>query len=251
MSKEDFYYNLNRQEEELERFFMISSLIKSRIKLDCDFQGIDFDEDVNVYLANLLLEFANPKYREEVKKYVSINDADVAKMAESCQDNCSKYHIYKLNADNLLIGIGIFQNPWQEKGRFHDKDKHYYFERAMIYYEMAAGYNKKIYRKKTAVGCILQKLSEHFDKYIKILEYTRQDYFSLINKQKEGNDFAGFMEEMKKFENVILLRQKQDDFLDAYTKWMKNKTPKNAKILQQLSQEVSIIDPDYHIKKSA
>ena len=246
-----FYYNLGKQEKELERFFMISSLIKSRIKLGYDFEGIDFDEDVNIYIANLLIEFANPQYREEVKKYVSINDADIVKLVESSPDHYFRYHVYKLNADSLLVNLGIFQNPWGSKGRLHTKDKQAFFERGTVYYETAASYNKKIYRKETAVGCVLEKLSKNFEKYIKILENTRHDYFSLVNRYKARTEFAKFLEEMKKFEDVILFRQKQDEFLDAYTRWKKNKTKKNAKILQQLSQEVNIIDPDYHPRKSA
>ena len=108
-----------------------------------------------------------------------------------------------------------------------------------------------MYRKETAVGCVLEKLSKNFEKYIKILESTRQDYFSLINRYKARTEFAKFLEEMKKFEDVILFRQKQDEFLDAYSRWKKNKTKKNAKILQKLSQEVNIIDPDYRPRKSA
>jgi hypothetical protein len=250
MSKDHFYYNLSRQERELERFFMISSLIKSRIKMDCDFEGIDFDEDVNIYIANLLLEFANPRYREEVKKYVSVNDADIVKLVDSSQDNYFRYHVYKLNADNLLVNIGIFQNPWGAEGRLHTKDKSFFIQRAKVYYETAASYNKKIYRKETAVGCVLDKLSRYLDKYVKILENTKQDYFSLISRQKKKSEFAKFLEEMKKFEDIILFRQKQDEFLDAYSRWKKNKTKKNAKTLQKLSQEVSIIDPDYSPRRS-
>ena len=91
-------------------FFMMNCLLYSRLESGNPSNQNYYDEDVNVYLANLLMSFMNPEHHERTKKYLSRYDTDLFDKIQRSQDVRLKYTIYKTNADFLLISIGIFRN---------------------------------------------------------------------------------------------------------------------------------------------
>jgi len=241
MRNEPFYYDLAKKEREFELNFIIAAVLKSRIKLGLDEAGQSADEDVNVYLANLLFDYARADYASQIRELVSEVDLDVYNKAHLYwRDNAGKYYVYKVNADNLLISLGIFQNV---------SNKVRSFGRAKIYYELASAYNFKIYRKLTAAGAVLEKLAAGFEKYQSILVNVREDYFSLIDTAQEGG-FSGFIAGMKAFEEKLLLREKEDAFLDVYSQWLKSRDVALQTKMCNLAKELEIINPEFKFKKA-
>jgi len=92
-------------------FFMMNCLLYSRLESGNPSNQNYYDEDVNVYLANLLTSFMNPDFHERTRKYLSPYDTDLFDKVRNSPDVRLKYTIYKTNADFLLISIGIFRNP--------------------------------------------------------------------------------------------------------------------------------------------
>lgn len=213
MENKDFYYDLKSKEKELELNYMISAILRSRLNLKLD-EGSASEEDINIYLANTLLLFAQNEWRELVARYISLNDMDVFNMAESSSDNYLKHVIYKVNADNLLLSLGLFEDA------IALERENCYIGRAKFYYDIAAEYNMKLYRHLTSIGDILHRLSDLLEKYVEILKVVRKDYFNFVTAISDDN-LLNLSQDIKEFEKTRKAASAQDEFLDIYSQWLK------------------------------
>ena len=160
------------------------------------------DEEVNLYLAQILLGLTDPLYQQWSAGYVKEHDSSVFQSAEEFPDRVHKYLLYKLNADYLLTSLGIFQNIGRPRGaypRFYEQGPHIYMGRGKAYYGMAAEYNHQIYRHPTSVQEILQKLSRSFEDYVRILAYIRSTYFDFVRRISK-QDLINFAQQLKLYE---------------------------------------------------
>lgn len=213
MEKKDFYYDLRSKQRELELNYMISAILKSRLGLKFDESSSD-EEDVNIYLANVLLSFAQGGTGGLFSKYISSSDVDVFNMADETDENYLKHMIYKVNADNLLISLGVFKNT----AALSRED--IYVGRAKAYYDISAEYDMKLYRHLTSVGIVLHKLSRLFEKYLEILGAMRKDYFNFIT-HVSGETLIQLKQEIDALEKDLEIGKSQDEFLDIYSEWLK------------------------------
>ncbi len=92
--------------------FMLTSVLKSRTDTGIESNARCYDEDVNVYLAGLLATPLDPEYGRSTAPLVSRFDTDVAAMVRG-RDEREQYRIYKVNADHLLLTLGLFE-PWAD-----------------------------------------------------------------------------------------------------------------------------------------
>ena len=76
-----------------------------------------YDEDVNQYIALILAELANPKSLAFQNQYTVGIDDDVGQIALSLQEQIKTYFLYKINADFLLLNLGLFRLRHQYPGR--------------------------------------------------------------------------------------------------------------------------------------
>ncbi len=177
--------------------FVIHALIRSQVEL-----RKDQDEEVNVYLAHLLLFLASPSYQQWALGYVRKEDSSVYDKAMGQvhpEDLVRKYFTYKVNADYLLTSLGIFQNLGKIKGgvrRFYEQKPEIYIGRGKAYYDFAAEYNHQIYRRKTALEEILHKLSFSFEEYLQVLTYMRSSYFDFVERIP-GEEFTRWLRQME------------------------------------------------------
>lgn len=249
MQAELFYYDITKHKSERELNFITTSLIKSKLKLGFD-KDSSLSDDTIVYTANLLFNFSRPNFIAETKSLIKNNDVEIFKAAESMNENSKKYFLYKANADHILAFIGLFRNITDDK---QSRASHYpvkhYINRGKIYYETAQDYLHKIYRKKTALFDIYEKMSLNFEKYISLLTETRRDYFSFL-KDKDSS-FVKFVENINQMEENILWQKKQDELLDLYSKWRDNKTQKSHDQLYQLATELQIINREFKFQVPA
>lgn len=245
MKQDSYYFDMNEHARERAVGFLLRSLLRSKLALLEPLDPVSHDEDVNIYLAHLMFAIATPEYHQVADRYLSPYNVEVEKMIEGADDAYIKYFIYKANADHLLIHLGIFQDLKDDAPRSHamfQVNGGDYSGRATTYYDMAAQLNQRIYRKQTAVGTVLLKLSERFDRYCDILKATRRDFFHFTNTVSD-EQFASFMRELDRFEHTALLKSKQDEFLDLYKAWSENKNAELFERLKNLSQEIRKLDP--------
>ena len=160
-----------------------------------------------------------------------------------------KYTIYKTNADFLLISIGIFDNPRavvtpSRPGRFEPSEEAY-MGRGKTYYQFAYSYSQLLHGRKSAITDVLEKLSMGFDKYIQILTYMRGEYLDLVRRLTTGEVYhlERIVDEEKRNQEI---RKKQDDLLDAYSRWLKSPSREVEEEIQKKAAEVKEMDPTFN-----
>jgi len=245
-------YDLTKKERELALGYIVSILLKSRIS-----SGLSHPEksrdDVDVYVANLLLSLTDPKVQERNQKYLFFSDADVVQKIEYCPDTFIKYLIYKTNADNIIISLSLFdQFKLRDKhGRLVSRRKFQAYQgRGRIYYELASTYHHKVYRRQTGICDALDKLSEHFEEYLEVMRCMKTEFFSFIDHVSDTK-FHAFKQNLKEYANTLAIKEKTDQFLDAYNQWKKNPTLEHRHLLKQVVHEMESINPyfQFDIKK--
>jgi hypothetical protein len=229
-------------------FFVMNCLLYSRLESGNPSNQTCYDEDVNVYLANLLTSFMNPDYHERTRKYLSRYDSDLFEKVRQSSDVRLKYTIYKTNADFLLISIGIFRNADGSKPGSLDalmKDnEEVYVGRAKAYYQFAYSYSQSMFRKATAISEVLEKLSKGFEQYVQILSYMRGEYFNILDRLSTGEVYH-LERSLDKVESDRELKELQNQFLDLYSDYAKSKDPALGEKLKELVKKIQKLDETF------
>jgi hypothetical protein len=229
-------------------FFVMNCLLYSRLESGNPSNQTYYDEDVNVYLANLLTSFMNPDYHERARKYLSRYDSDLFEKVRQSSDVRLKYTIYKTNADFLLISIGIFRNadgsrPGSKDALMKDNEE-VYVGRAKAYYQFAYSYSQSMFRKATAISEVLEKLSKGFEQYVQILSYMRGEYFNILDRLSSG-DVYHLERSLDRMESDKELKALQDEFLDLYSDYVKSKDPALKEQLRELARKIQKLDETF------
>jgi len=229
-------------------FFVMNCLLYSRLESGNPSNQNYYDEDVNMYLASLLTSFMNPEYHERTRKYLSRYDSDLFEKIRQSSDVRLKYTIYKTNADFLLISIGIFRNadgsrPGAKDALIKDNEE-VYVGRAKAYYQFAYSYSQAMFRKATAISEVLEKLSKGFEQYVDILSYMRGEYFNILDRLSSG-DVYHLERSLDRFEIDSELRTLQDEFLDLYSTYIKDKDPELRERLRDLAKKIQKLDETF------
>lgn len=240
------YFDIPKQERDSAIAFLLDALLKSRNA--CHFPSNSngdefFDEDVNIYLAHLLFAASLPDYQSAIKRYLSTSINDMNELIEKNDDRIVRYFIYKVNADHLMVHMGIFQNMGAEKHLF-GKTEEQYASMAKTYYEQAADFSQRIYRRKTAIGSVLGKLAVSFDRYKAVLHHVRKDFFHFMNYFNDQN-FGKFCEDINRYSHEESKNQVIDQFLDAYAEWIQTKDLSLHLKLEQLAKKIRELDPQF------
>ena len=227
-------------------FFMINCLLYSRMETGLVSNQDCYDEDVNVYLAHLLHSFINPEYVEQSRKFLSKYDTDVFRRLSSSTDARLKYQIYKTNADFLLVSIGIFDNPAMaaaSRARMRPSEEAY-IGRGKTYYHFAYTYSQQMHRKNAGVSDVLEKLSNGFEKYLRILSHMRGEYLDLMKRFSQGEVYH-LERSVDEHAQQELLRTKQDELLELYTAWREKHEAETEVSLERVVGEIRALNPSF------
>lgn len=179
LSLNTLYHPLGQSEPEGIFGLMVELLLKSRVKLHLDADRL-YDEDVNAYLAGLLVSYIDPHYLHWIHRVLARCDVDIHQaVVQSGEDRVKAYWIYKVNADDLLMSLGVFHSM-----SFPEPEEEAQGEvvRLRRYYTAASHCQKKMYRRPTAVADVQSKLADEPDRYLSILSNTRRDYFHFVQQ---------------------------------------------------------------------
>lgn len=239
------FFDVDKHERDSAIRFLLGAILRSRMELETGRSIAEFDEDVNVYLAHLLFAIALPEYHELAEPYLSTESSEVLRWVKATEDRTIRYFIFKVNADHLLIHLAIFddlgEKPW--RGIFKRSKKHF-AELGKLYYEQASNYHARIYRKKTGVGDVLEKLGRYFDVYSEVLRTVRRDYLHFVTRFRD-EVFDRFLQELNRFEWESAKRERLDQFLDLYSQWLKTKDPELQFQVHRTLQEIRKFDPEF------
>lgn len=237
------YFDITKQERDSAIRYLLGAIIKGRKEREFPSNIYTFDEDVNIYLAHLLFAFSLPEYHEMAEPYLSLDTSDILKWVRATEDRTIRYFIFKVNADHLLIHTAIFDDlPPRSRHNIFKRSSRHYLELAKLYYDQAAAYHKRIYRKKTGVGEVLEKMSHYFEAYQNLLKYMRREYFSFVNSFRD-RAFHHFMDQFKNYESDFRRRSKMDEFLDLYAAWLGTKDPSLVGRINHIVSELKTLDP--------
>lgn len=245
MKEPCFYFDIDKQERDTVLRYLLGAILRSRLDLETQRVHDESDEDVNVYLAHLLFAIALPEYHELAEPYLSTESSDVLRWVQATDDRTIRYFIFKVNADHLLVHLSIFEDleTKPRHGIFQRSQKHF-AELGRLYYEQAASYHNRIYRKRTGVGDVLEKLSRNFDLYWNLLRTVRRDYFNFVTRFRD-QVFDRFMEEFSRYETESTRSERIDRFLDLYGEWIRTKNPELEKSIRQELERLRQFDPAF------
>jgi len=239
----------NRREIEPDFYFMMNCLLYSRMETGFPSNHDFYDEDVNVYIANLLCSFMNPDYHRRAKKYISPYDSNLFEKIKDSSDVRLKYTIYKTNADFLLISIGIFRKPdgCSPAPPACNRTEEAHMGRGKAYYQFAYSYSQSMFRKPTAISEVLEKLSRGFENYVEILSHMRGEYFNILESLGNGEIYH-LERSIDTFQTNEELKKLQDQFLDVYSEYQKTKDPKLKTELERLVKIIQKIDESFYFR---
>ena len=171
------------------------------------------DQDVDIYLAHLILAASLPDYDELAEPYLSSDTSKIVQWVKSTEDRTIRYFVYKVNADRIVLDY-IFRNPLVE---LESKQKVYRFSVAGLFYDQAATYHARIYRKETGVGECLRKLKKNLEEYLNVLACADfQSDVRAIFKEFRDRKMKGFLLEFSAYERKVKAVQLADELLDEF-----------------------------------
>lgn len=250
----DLHVNLGpdaRREIEPTFFFMLNCLLYSRLEKGYPSNQEFYDEDVNVYLANLLCSFMKPEFHRRAQPYLSPYDSSLFEKVQNSADARLKYTIYKTNADFLLISIGIFNNAEAKRpdsAQLFRNSEEAYMGRGKAYYHFAYTYSQSTFKKSTGITEILEKLSKGFERYVEILSHMRGEYFNILDRLSDGEVYH-LERSIDPGRATRELRALQDEFLDTYSTYLRTKNENLRGKLEELAGKIRELDDsfDFHI----
>ncbi|MBI4394744.1 MAG: hypothetical protein HY583_00960 [Candidatus Omnitrophica bacterium] len=237
------YFDIPKQERDSAIAFLLNSLLKSRSACRLISNGAGFDEDVNIYLAHLLFAASLPDYQGAIQRYLGTNVSEMAELMEKNDDRIVRYFIYKVNADHLLVHLGIFTDLENVHHGF-GKSESQFSSMAQNYYKQAASYNRRIYRRQTAIGSVLEKLAQSFERYKTILRFARKEFFHFSN-QFHDESFKQFCAEINRYEHEMKAHDAMDRFLDLYTEWIRTRDFSIRAELEEYAKVLKALDPRF------
>lgn len=224
--------------------YLLNCLLRARINIHQESNKKVYDEDVNVYLANLLDKFMHPGYLTRLKEYICKYDTDIASKIEEHHDNIFTYYMYKNNADYYLLSLSIFGGLESAHVPLILRISNRNFSgRAKAYYSFASEWNRRIHHGDTAVSEILYKLSRRLQTYINILEYMKEEYFNMAKEFSKGEWFH-IVKEANEKANEVLYKQKLDEYIKIYSRYSRSRLSEDRKKLVNLAGELQNYNPE-------
>ena len=227
------------------QYFIMNALLYSRMEAGYPSNREFFDEDVNVYLANLLVSRIDPS-PGAVPDAVACADAALFEDAAARGDR-ARYELYRGCADALLVSLGIFRNA---RGRRPSSASRIappartYIGRGKTYYAIASSLAATLARRGNAVADVLGKLSRGFERYLAVLSHLGGEHFGIVAAISDGTLYH-----LERSTNPALERsgaaEAYDRFLDQYSAYRRDPTPRGKHLLADAARAVREFDPSF------
>ena len=247
------YFDLSRSNDrELTSYFVLDSLLKSRIECGFESDATKWEETVNVYLVHLLSRIVQAP---SLGAYAAERDIDVFEQVRDSMDSRFKCEVYRVNADHLLLATGIFTGtPFEEREgvRVFENEARDRIGRGKAYYHYASLFHERIPSSSTAYSQVLERLSREFERYVTVLFHMRGEYFNLYERMKNEQIvslsekiFGAAPSDVAVAPDVPRLR---DEFLDAYWVWHQAPTAEARRVLLDVINRLRDADPSFEFQ---
>lgn len=210
-----------------------------------------YDEDVNVYLVGLLERFISPRYHDEACRYVRIRDMDLLEDAQNSSDPRHVFQLYKVNADHLLLAIGLFHHV---DGAHHPtnpllhREPEDFIHRGAVYYRIASSNLRRLRRGVSAPEIAMRKLGDGFADYAGVLRRVRTSYFHLTERLGDGTLYHLSRRPPDPVQVQVTADDRKglyDGFLDAFSAWKQQPGAQQLDELRAAAQRLREADPEF------
>jgi hypothetical protein len=240
------YLDLSRPGDPREQtaYFVLDSLLRSRI--DCGFESNSarYDEDVNVYVVDMLSSLIrSPGFAAAAGREI-----DVFERVRDSQDPREKSRVYRANADHLLVSTSLFvDTPYVERGgqRDFDDEARDRIGRGKAYYRWAALFLERARAGSPVFARVLHDLSVDLERWVEVLFHMRGEYFHLYERLRDDQLVAlgeSRGDEEPTDASVDVLR---NEFLDAYWGWHQCPDVASRAILDAAVRRLRSTDPSF------
>lgn len=231
-------------------FFMVNALLKARLALKLESNTPHFDEDVNVYLADLMTSIANPLRVHKRAQRTRANDHEVAALASAAGPR-ERAAIYQANAESILIRFAIFDEGAETSRTraFYQLSPRQWLGRARMYFGFAADILRSLARGRGGIPDILIKVAQDLDKYALIMRHACREQLNLRPRIREGG-FFHLMRHVNAIGRQGEIAEKRDSFLDLYSTYLHKEDSDNGILevksqLNQMITELADLDPEF------
>lgn len=235
------YYELGQPEDEREQtaFFILDSLLRSRVACGFESQDDTHDESVNVYLVHLLSTLVAAPHLGSV---AAERDIDVFAQVRDSQDPRFKSFVYRINADHLLLTSSLFT----DMPAHHHRQGRRRIGRGKAYYHYASLFHERLRAASPVYARILRLLSQDFERYVDVLFHMRSEYFHLYERLKEEDLMLPPDERSPGPDGAMLgLSALRDEFLDAYWSWHQHPDTTTQDALETAVARLKAVDPGF------
>jgi hypothetical protein len=239
--------NCNRHEKHDTTFYMMNHFLYSRLDGNYPTNTEFYDEDVNVYIANLLTSLSNSYYHETLRRHVIPYDIPLNKKVESLDSEREKYLYYRINADFLTLSTGLFGNPRMRRpgsASHMALPERSYIGRAKIYYRLAYSHLCRTSGNGSSLADVLDKLADGLENYIRILSVMKVEYLNLRRCLSDGEVFH-LQRSILNVDREKNLKDLHNLFLDLYSEYRRRGGSELKKKIESVVDKIKLIDPDF------
>jgi hypothetical protein len=249
LKKIDSYHDLNSKSEENTLYYFLENILKARIALHLGSGQYDYDEEVNMYLAELLASLVSSSSFTENKPYISSFDFEIKSYLHEHPDTRTEYTVYKENADFGLSSVTMFLDFFH-KGSYHLRMMGHTdsSERIAFYYKLAAGALCHLRGSNTTSAHVYLSIADHINDTIRLVRTVASDSFGFIEHVTQGTMFH-LEKELQEAAKVKIYKSKLDDFLKAYQDHKDDMTEEKKAALTTLARELSNLNPAFRFEE--
>lgn len=244
------YYDIKDADSEETLYFFLEHLLKARIDLHMETGKCEFDEEVNMYLANLLRSVLTAQFDLHKKPYLSPFDLDIRKYISEHPGLRNEYIVYRDNADFGLVYDSVFLG-FHHEGSYHDivmpdEDCKPRIAQYYVYAASALGHLRGMHE--TLVQ-VLYTLARQIKEIAEIVRKAAGDYFDFIERFTAGSFYhlqKNIVDMVEKNEYV----KKVDAFLKLFKKYKTKATREVRERLIEIIREIKQMDPAFGFNES-
>jgi hypothetical protein len=245
----DSYHDLSSKTDENTQYFFLENILKARINLHLDTGRHDYDEEVNMYLAELLASLVLSSSFTENKPYISAFDYEIKSYLQEHPDTRTEYTVYKENADFGLSSVSIFLDYFHA-GSYHNRvightDSS---ERIALYYKLAASALAHLRGSSTTSVHVYLAIADHIGDAMRLVRTVSGDSFEFVERLSRGSAFH-LEKDLTDAAKVKIYKSKLDDFLKAYQDHEGDKTAEKKATLITLAKELSDLNPAFRFEE--
>lgn len=248
MEAQDEFMDMKTGKQQTLLFFMFNSFLFSRIEINKETDG---DEEVNVYMAHLLLSLVDGRLFSEHADRLAITPADVFLKAEQEDSPRRKFQVYRANADHRLIFYCVFSGTGKHQSLYRQQFTlpESYPEEAQTYYGRAALAAFRLPTRYQGLALAINKIAENFETYRAILTHMSGNYLNLYCQITPGQLFH-LQHEANKVTSPEIKKIALDQMLDAFNAWRANPTPESEAKYRQACEQYGQTNPAFNPNQS-